>query len=70
MSTAGSRGQLTMATRQLMSRWEETRNSWRDQKAAAFEDLYLSEVRDTVNTALRALEELERLLEKVHADCE
>jgi hypothetical protein len=53
-----------------MSRWEETRNSWRDQKAAAFGDLYLSEVRDTVSTALRALEELERILEKVHADCE
>lgn len=70
MSTAGSRGQLTMATRQLMSRWEETRESWRDQKAAAFGDLYLSEVRDTVSTALRALEELERILEKVHADCE
>ena len=70
MSMAGSRGLLTMATRQLMSRWEETSDSWRDQKAADFEALYLSEVKDTVNTALRALEEIDRLLEKVHADCE
>ncbi len=70
MSMAGSRGLLTMATRQLMGRWEETRDSWRDQKAADFEALYLSEMKDTVNTALRALEEIDRLLEKVHADCE
>ena len=70
MSMAGSRGLLTMATRQLMGRWEETCNSWRDQKAADFEALYLSEVKDTVNAALRALEEIDRLLEKVHADCE
>lgn len=70
MSVAGSRGLLTLATRQLMSRWEEVRNSWRDQKAADFEALYLSEVRDTVNTALRTLEEIDHLLEKVHADCE
>jgi hypothetical protein len=70
MSMAGSRGLLTMTTRQLFSRWEETCNSWRDQKTADFEALYLSEVKDTVNTALRALEEIDRLLEKVHADCE
>jgi len=70
MSTAGSRGLLTLATRQLMNRWEETRISWRDQKAVGFQDLYLSEVKDTVNSAIRTLEELERLLEKVHEDCE
>ena len=70
MSAAASRGLLTMATRQLLSRWEETRQSWRDKKAADFEALYLSEVRDTVSSALRTLEELDQLLEKVHADCE
>ena len=70
MSAAASRGLLTMATRQLMSRWDETRQSWRDNKAADFEALYLSEVRDTVSSALRTLEELDKLLEKVHADCE
>jgi hypothetical protein len=70
MSMAGSRGLLTMASRQLMGRWEQTRDSWRDQKAADFEALYLSEMKDTMNTALRALEEIDRLLEKVHADCE
>lgn len=70
MSGSGSRGLLTLATRQLMARWAETRNSWRDQKAAEFEGLYLSDLTDTLNTALRALEDLDHLLEKIHADCD
>lgn len=70
MSASASRGLLTLATRQLMNRWADTRQSWRDQKAAEFEDLYLSELADTMASALRALEELDHLLEKVHADCE
>jgi hypothetical protein len=70
MSASGSRGLLTLATRQLHARWAETRNSWRDQKAAEFEALYLSELTNTVNAALRALEDLDHLLEKIHADCD
>jgi hypothetical protein len=70
MSTAGSRAQLALATRQLMDRWDETRRSWRDQKAAEFEERYLSEVKETIGGAIRTLEELDQLLEKVHADCE
>ncbi len=70
MSTAGSRAQLAQATRQLLGRWDEARRSWRDQKAAEFEETYLSEVKETVGAAIRTLEELDQLLEKVHADCE
>ena len=70
MSASGSRGLLTLATRQLMTRWADTRVSWRDQKAAEFERLYLAELTDTVNSALRALEDLDHLLEKIHADCD
>ena len=70
MSSAASRGLLTLATRQLQARWSETRNSWRDSKAADFEELYLSELAHCVNSAMRVLEELEHLLDKIHADCE
>lgn len=70
MSAAAARGLLTLATRNLMGRWEETRIAWRDGKAEEFDVLYLAEITDTVATALRALEELDQLLEKVHADCE
>jgi hypothetical protein len=70
MSASGSRGLLTLATRQLLSRWEETQHSWRDRKAAEFESLYLAEIRNQVNSAMKVLEDLDQLLEKIHADCD
>ena len=70
MSLSGSKGLLSDATRQLLARWAETRNSWRDQKAADFEDLYLAELATSVTAALRVLEDLDHLLDKIHADCD
>lgn len=70
MSMSGSKGLLTMATRQLQSRWGETRDSWRDRKAEEFEKMYLSELMNAVNSALRVIDELDQLLEKTHADCD
>ena len=70
MSMSGSKGLLTLATRNLQARWGETRFSWRDRKAQEFEEIYLSELMTSVNSALRVIEELDQLLEKVHADCE
>ena len=67
---SGSKGLLTLATRQLQSRWDETRYSWRDRKAEEFEEMYLSELMNGVNSALRVIEELDHLLEKIHADCD
>ena len=70
MSLSGSKGLLTLATRNLQARWGETRFSWRDRKAQEFDDLYLSELMNSVNPALRVIDELDQLLEKVHADCD
>ncbi len=67
---SASKGLLTLATRQLQARWGETRFSWRDRKAQEFDDLYLSELMNSVNSALRVIDELDHLLEKVHADCD
>jgi vacuolar-type H+-ATPase subunit B/Vma2 len=67
---SGSKGLLTLATRNLQARWGETRFSWRDRKAEEFDELYLSELMNSVNSALRVIDELDQLLEKVHADCE
>ena len=70
MSMSGSKGLLTLATRNLQARWGETRFSWRDRKAQEFEEMYLADLMAGVNSALRVIEELDQLLEKVHADCE
>ena len=70
MSMSGSKGLLTLATRQLQARWGETRFSWRDHKAQEFEEMYLSELLHGVNSALRVIDELDNLLDKIHADCD
>ncbi|KAB2638552.1 MAG: hypothetical protein DVB25_07515 [Verrucomicrobia bacterium] len=70
MSLSGSKSLLTDATRHLLVRWADTRNAWRDHKASEFEDLYLTDLATAVNTALRAIDELDHLLQKIHADCE
>ncbi len=70
MSASASRAHLTLATRNLQVRWSETRQSWRDQKAVDFENEYLAELATGVNAALRVLEDLDHLLEKIHADCD
>lgn len=70
MSMSGSKGLLTLATRQLQARWLETRYSWRDAKAQEFEEAYLAELMTSMNSALRVIDELDHLLEKIHADCD
>jgi hypothetical protein len=69
-SLSGSKGLLSDATRQLQARWAETRNSWRDHKATEFENLYLADLAASVNSTLRVIDELDQLLQKIHADCD
>jgi hypothetical protein len=70
MSSSGSKGMLTAATRQLLASWEETRQTWRDRKADEFEKTYLADLAGGVNAAIRVMEDLDQLLHKIHADCE
>jgi hypothetical protein len=70
MSASNAKGILTGATRQLQARWEDTRRTWRDQKAAEFEQTHLEPLIRDLAAALRTIEELDLLLQKIHADCE
>jgi len=70
MSTSGSKGTLNGATRQLSARWTETRKTWRDHKAAEFEQVYLAELFHRVEDTFRVLDDLDQLLHKVHAECD
>ena len=70
MSASASRGRLTVATRLLEQRWSETRQAWRDQKAGDFHEAYLADLTPRVNAALRVLEDLDKLLDQIHAECD
>lgn len=70
MSLGASRSLLTEANRELFMRWEETRASWRDAKAAEFEKEFLAGLPQAVASAVRVIEELDAVLSKLHADCD
>ncbi len=70
MSAGTSKGALNDGTRELLLRWERVRESWRDGNADAFGRDYLDGLGDEVTRAVRVIEELERLLNRIHADCE
>lgn len=70
MSASASKAILLDATRQLQARWTETRATWRDHKAADFENQYLAGLSTDVHNALRVIDELDKLLQQIHADCE
>jgi hypothetical protein len=70
MSLNSTRTRLTALTKQLSIRWQETREHWQDAKAAEFEKRHLDELFNRVNTAAASMEDLERVLAKIHRDCE
>ena len=70
MSVAGSKSRLTGAAKELMLKWESTRNYWRDEKSAEFERKYLVELFLGVDRAVAVIEKLDELLKKVRSECE
>jgi hypothetical protein len=70
MRLSGSRARLMALTRELARRWESTRVAWDDDKAREFEETYLNELVNEVNRVVVDIENLDRLLSQIHADCE
>jgi len=57
-------------TQELLLRWSETRNHWRDSKSQEFDEKYMQELRARVDKAVTIIEKLDELLKKVQSDCE
>ena len=70
MNLSGNKSRLVAATKELLLRWDETRNYWRDAKSVDFERQYLSELRVQVDKAVSVIEKLDELLKKVRSECE
>ena len=65
-----SRNRLVSLTRELLAEWENTKQYWNDSKSAEFEKRFLDELRSGVNAAVTNIESLERILSKIHDDCD
>lgn len=70
MSVGGPKANLADATRELLGRWHETKYSWRDRKAKDLDEQYFAELGDLVTAATHVINEIDKILNKIHADCE
>ncbi|MBI3882420.1 MAG: hypothetical protein HY301_20470 [Verrucomicrobia bacterium] len=70
MSLSANKTRITALTKQLVTQWEHTKDSWRDAKATEFEKKYLEELLASVDSAVTVMEQLDKVLMKVRTDCE
>ncbi len=70
MSTKASAGKLGKVTKQIVLNWGETKQSWRDTKAREFEEKFIAPLPTAVESAMRVMMELDKLLTRIRRDCE
>jgi len=70
MNLGGHKAQISGATKELVLRWLETKNYWRDAKSREFEEHYIAELQARVDKATMIIDKLEEVLKKVHDDCD
>ena len=65
-----SQNRLNGLTKELRAEWEQTKQYWNDAKSLEFEKRFLDELTANVNQAIASIDALERVLNKIQADCE
>ena len=70
MSMSANRTRLAATTTQLQVKWQETKEHWQDAKSTEFEAKYMAELKSSVDAAVAAMEELDKLVAKIRSDCE
>jgi hypothetical protein len=70
MNVSGNKSRLVGLTRDILLRWNETKNFWRDTKSDEFERRFMAELDAHVNRTVLIVDKLDELLKKVRSDCE
>ncbi len=70
MSANASGARLATLTKELLVKWQQTREHWRDTKAREFDERYMLELEATVNSAVTNIANLQRTISKLRDDCE
>lgn len=68
MNANGSR--LEAITRELWVQWQQTRQSWADDRSREFEQKYLQELVQSVEKSVAVIEQLDKLITRIKRDCE
>lgn len=66
----GAKNRLIGLTKELVTDWAATKDSWRDAKSREFEQQYINELVTAVNAAVTHIDVLERVLNQIRDDCE
>lgn len=70
MSLNHSKGRLTGLSRELLKTWQETQSVWHDQKSREFDTTYMQPLFDAMDHAVTAMDDLDKMLQKLRKDCE
>jgi hypothetical protein len=69
MSVRVARNALVDARKELLYRWERTRDAWDDQTRAAFQKKYIDPLEQATMHAIKGLEQLEELMVRAQKEC-
>jgi hypothetical protein len=70
MNLSGNKGRVVGLTRDILLRWSDTKDHWRDAKSEEFEHRFMAELSASVNRTMVIMEKLDEVLKKVRSDCE
>ena len=70
MSARSSAVKLSKATKVFLASWQDVKAYWRDSKGREFEKRYIQDLPDEINTAMKVIEEIDKILTKARHDCE
>ena len=70
MSMIADKARLEALTKDLSSKWAQTKDSWQDAKSREFEQRFMDELLAGVNRTITSIQELEKIVARVRNDCE
>jgi hypothetical protein len=70
MSMTANKSRLAGLTKEILLKWQETRESWQDAKSLEFERQFMAELAADVDSAAAVIEQLDKVLGKLRSDCE
>jgi uncharacterized protein YukE len=70
MSLMESKGALANAMKEFLARWQDVRSVWSDTQSQEFEKVYVQQIEQDVRGAVKALDHMDQVLQKIEYDCE
>ena len=70
MSLTGNKSRMQGLTKEILLRWADMKNHWRDARSAEFERRFMQELAPRVNQAATAIDKLEELFNRIRKECE